>query len=368
MAALSGHHAVRERNCTMNTLLFLPSGLVTRVPVHALVKHTARRGVQPLHLPWILLLCVSCATRAQVAAEPPFTLKQVGPNVWAAISNPKSKAPAGANTGFVIGDDGVAIIDTSASVDADGHFGTGPAQQLLATIRSLTKLPVKFLINTHYHLDHVGANAVFVDAGAIVLAHRNVRSWIHSENIRMFGKDIKPQQQAFIEALAPPTVTYDQPMDLYVGAREIRVRSFPGHTGGDSVVVIPDAKVVFAGDLFWRNMLPNLIDASTKPWIDSLDTLAKNEAGATFVPGHGDVGNAQNVAAFREYLATLRKLVSDTQALGKSGDALADAVMPALGDKYKRWDFFNDLARPNILQTDAELSGKKRIPQAQPIK
>src|SRR5580704_2559634 len=135
----------------MNTLLFLALGLVTRVPVHALVKHTARRGVQPLHLPWILLLCISCATRAQVAAEPPFTLKQVGPNVWAAISNPKSNAPAGANTGFVIGDGGVAVIDTSASVDADGHFGTEPAQQLLATIRTLTKLPVKFLINTHYH-------------------------------------------------------------------------------------------------------------------------------------------------------------------------------------------------------------------------
>jgi len=89
--------------------------------------------------------------------------------------------------GFVIGDDGVAVIDTSASADADGQFGTEPAKQLLAAIRTLTKLPVRFVINTHYHLDHVGANAVFVDAGAMVLAHRNVRRWIHSENLRMFG-------------------------------------------------------------------------------------------------------------------------------------------------------------------------------------
>ena len=63
--------------------------------------------------------------------------------------------------------------------------------------------------------------------------------------------------------------------------------------------------------------------------------------------------------------ATLRKLVSDAQALRKSGEALADAVMPALSDKYNRWDAFKYLARPNILETDAELSGKKRIPQAQ---
>jgi hypothetical protein len=82
--------------------------------------------------------------------------------------------------------------------------------------------------HTHYHLDHVGANAVFADAGAMVLAHRNVRGWVHSENLRMFGRDIKPQQKTFIDALVPPTVTYDQPVDLYLGSRAIRVRSFPG--------------------------------------------------------------------------------------------------------------------------------------------
>jgi cyclase len=352
----------------MKTRLFLALGLVTKVSIHAPVKQTGKRAVQLLHLPCIFLLCVSCATKAQSAAEPPFTLKQVGPNVWAAISNPKSKAPAGANTGFVIGDDGVAVIDTTASVDADGNFGTETAQQLLATIRTLTKLPVKFVINTHYHVDHVSANAVFVDAGTVVLAHRNVRGWIHTENLRMFGKDIKPKQKAFIEALLPPTVTYDQGVDLHLGSREIRVRSFPGHTGGDSVVLVPDAKVVFAGDLFWRNMLPNLMDASTKPLIDTLDTLATNEADATFVPGHGDVGNAQDVQAFRGYIVTLRTLVADAQAQGKTGDALAETVVPALTEKYGQWDAFKYFAKPNILDTDAELSGKKRIPQAQPTK
>ena len=129
-----------------------------------------------------ILLCVSCATGTRDTDEPPFTLKPVGRNVWAAISNFRSKAPAGANTGFVIGDDGVVVIDTSASVDTDGQFGTEPARQLLEAIRTRTTLPVRFVINTHHHLDHVGANAVFVDAGATVLAHRNVRDWIHSEN------------------------------------------------------------------------------------------------------------------------------------------------------------------------------------------
>ena len=74
------------------------------------------------------------------------------------------------------------------------------------------------------------------------------------------------------------------------------------------------------------------------------------------------------MVAFREYLATLRKLVADAQALRKSGEALADAVMPSLSDKCNRWDAFSCLARPNILEMEAELSGKKRIPQAQPTR
>jgi cyclase len=308
-----------------------------------------------------VFLYFCCQASAQDVIEPLFVLLQVGPNVWAAISN------RGANTGFVIGDDGVVVIDTTATVDADGNFSNEHGNQLLAAIRKLTNLPVKFVVNTHYHFDHVAANAVFVDAGAIVLAHRNVRDWIHSENLRMFGNDIKPSHKSFIDALLPPTATYDQSLDLYLGSREIRVRSFPGHTGGDSIVLIPDAKVVFAGDLFWLNMLPNMIDASTKPWIATLETLATN-AGYAFVPGHGEVGTAQDVATFREYLVTLQRLVSEARAQGKAGAPLTQVVVSALTGRYGQWEGFKYLAEPSVLQMDAELSGKKRIPQAQPMK
>ena len=325
----------------------------------------SERLAQCFPLACVLFFCVSGATKAQ---ELPFTLKQVGPNVWAAISNPKSKVAAGANTGFVIGTDGVVVIDTSASIDAGGTFATDPAKQVLAAIRTVTHLPVKFVINTHHHWDHVGGNSVFAEAGATVLSHHNVRGWIHAENLRMFGSDIKPPQKAFIEALRPPSVTYNDTLNLYLGSREIQVWNLPGHTGGDSVVLIPDAKVAFTGDLFWRNMLPNLMDASTKPWIDTLDMLAKTQADATFVPGHGEVGTVQDVTSFREYLVTLRNLVSEAHASGKSGDAVVAGVMPALRDKYSGWDgdAFDYFAKSNILDLDAELRGNKRIPQPGP--
>lgn len=294
------------------------------------------------------------ATRAQEAGKLSFTLKPIGKNVWAAIDAGSVTAPAAANAGVIIGDNGVVVVDTFASPAA--------AAQLLAEIRKLTQLPVRFVVNTHYHLDHVAGNKLFADAGAVVLAHHHVRGWIHPENLKFFGDDVKPEQKAMVEALMPPTAGYDQSVDLHLGTRAIRVQSFPGHTGGDSVVFVPDANVAFLGDLFWRQIVPNMIDASSAAWVTTLETLVKN-ADYTFIPGHGEIGTAKDLADFREYIATLRQLVADARARGQSGEALSTGVFQALSPKYAGWDVFKFVAPINIREMEAELSGKKRIPQ-----
>ena len=305
----------------------------------------------------IVLHCAVWASCAQRPPQPPFTLEQLGPNVWAAIDNSKATNPAAANAGFVIGDDGVAVIDTFFSEDA--------ATQLLAAIQLRTKLPVKYVINTHYHIDHVAGNRVFASQGAAVLAQHNVRGWIHSENLRLIADFLTPELKALTESIAAPTVDYEDAASLHLGSRAIHVRSFPGHTGGDSTVIIPDAKVAFLGDLFWRNMLPNLIDASTGQWVETLDAIAAmNEPGFTFVPGHGDVGDVGDVAAFRDYLTTLRALVSEARTQGKTGDALAQLIVPKLKEKFGAWEFAEPLAQMNVQQTDAEMAGTKRVPAA----
>jgi cyclase len=205
------------------------------------------------------LLWMPDVGQAQSTPVPLFTLKQVGANVWAAIDNPAAKGVAAANGGFVIGDDGVAVIDSFASANA--------AKELLTEIRQRTKLPIKFVINTHYHGDHVGGNGVFADAGASILAHRNVRTWIHAENLRLIGDKAPQSIKTMIQGLTRPSVLYIDGVNLYLGEREIQVRFFPGHTGGDSVVFVPDAGVAFAGDLLWRNMVPNIVDGTTPAWI-----------------------------------------------------------------------------------------------------
>ena len=205
---------------------------------------------------------------------------------------------------------------------------------MLAEIRKITNLPIRFVVNTHYHLDHTGGNAVFAQAGATILAQRNLRGWLRTENLKFFGPNPKPEQKAMVEALVLPDETYSDAVDIYLGTRQIQVRYMLGHTGGDSVVTVPDADVVFAGDLVWQKHLPNLIDATTSDWVKTLEKLLAEHPAGTFVSGHGDVATVADVRDFHDYLVTLRDAVAKAQAAGKSDQALVDAVLPQLQEKY----------------------------------
>jgi cyclase len=321
-------------------------------------------GVFPRFV-FLTLLFSALATApssASTAGTLPFQLKQIGPNIWAAIDD--AKGEAGANAGFVIGEDSVAVIDTFENEAA--------AKALLGEIRKITSLPIRFVVNTHYHLDHVAGNRVFADAGAVIVAHRNVRAWINTENLKFFGDKIKPEEKSMVERLLAPQVAYDSEIKLFLGSRELDVKFFPGHTGGDSVVSIPDAGVVFCGDLFWRKTLPNLIDATTSVWVTSLTGIVEipkqntpgtlNVPAAAFVPGHGDVGNASDVQDFQKYLEYLRQVTQTAVSENKTGEELVSAALPELTKTYGTWDFFKDFSRSDIKDMAAELRGSKRVP------
>jgi cyclase len=290
---------------------------------------------------------------APVPTGLPFTLKPLGHGAYAAIAVPG--AGAGSNAGVIVGSDGVLVVDTFQRVD--------PARVLLDEIRKLTALPIKYVVNTHYHYDHVTGNGVFADAGATILAQRNVREWIHSENLKFYGANVTPEQRAAVAALTAPSIVYSDGIDIFLGERHIVVRYFLGHTGGDSVVFDPESDSVFCGDLFWRHSLPNLIDATTSDWIKSLDQLIQQHPTAKFMSGHGDIGTLDDVKAFRGYLVDLRQWVGDARAAGLSGDAIVDAVVPKIKAKYGDWGSFNNFSRTNVVQTAAELNGNKKIPR-----
>jgi cyclase len=280
-----------------------------------------------------------------------FTLVSLAEGAYAAIAKPGDRASLG-NAGFVIGPDGVLVVDAFATPEA--------ARELSAEIRRLTRAPVRWVVNTHYHLDHVGGDSVFAKQGAVILAHENVRAWVRTENLK-WRSEIKPEERAMLAALPLPDVVYRDGLTLWLGGRPVEILTRPGHTGGDSVVFFPAGNVVFAGDLFWKETVPNLVDANTRDWVRTVEGFLADHPASRYVPGHGDVGAALDVRYFRDYLVGLRTTVERGMADGKSGSALVETALPLLRKRYASWTWFEQSAPKNIELTEQEMNGTKKF-------
>src|SRR5712691_3102511 len=159
--------------------------------------------------------------------------------------------------------------------------------------------------------------------------------------------------------LTNPTVTFSSGMvHLYLGKREVVLFTLPGHTGGDVFAYVPDANVVFMGDLGWSKTLPNLVDATVNDWIPTLDKILALYPTAKFVPGHGNVATAAEIREFRDYLDDLRSRVKQAIADGLTIEQAKTQLKPP--DKYKGFAFQN-FAQPNIEDMYKELKGTKQL-------
>lgn len=302
----------------------------------------------------VLVLGSASSAQTPATATLPFVIKQVGPGVYAAIDGPEHRA--GSNAGFVIGDDGVLVIDSFFNLDA--------ARALVGEIHRLTPKPIRFVVNTHYHVDHTGGDQALRDAGAIIVAHKNVRGWVRVNNINLLGDRITPEMRNRIDALPLPDVVTDKDLIIWLGSRKVVIRTVLGHTGGDLTVFVPNANVLFTGDMLWRRIPPNLIDGSVKEWTatDADFERMPDAAHTIFIPGHGDVANIKDVADFREYLADLRRLVVDGRKAGLNGDALAQAVLLKLKSLHPDWTISDRAGAAEVRYMDQEIAGTKKRP------
>jgi cyclase len=351
---------------------------------HTDEDETMKRSLRAFVTALALLSLTVITQRALLApvtrptAADDFQLVKVSEGIFAAVARPGGLASG--NAGFVIGDDGVLIVDT---------FYTPTAlQELISEIKAQTKLPIKFAVNTHYHLDHTGGNQVLAEQGVPIIAHDNVALWQTTKNRRFLPPPEELQKRKAdttkklaelpadqqdkrapleaqlrrIDALLPlkltnPTVTFRSgSIHLYLGKREVILSTLPGHTGGDVLAYVPDADVLFTGDMGWSRTLPNLVDATVNDWITSLDQILKEHPTAKFVPGHGAVATAAEIRDFRDYLVDLRSRVQQAISDGLTIEQAKTQLM--LPDKYKSFAFQN-FAQPNVEDMYKELKGTK---------
>ena len=313
-------------------------------------------------------------------AEDDFQLVKVADGIYAAIARPGGLASG--NAGFVIGDEGVLIFDTFLTPAA--------IEELIGAIETQTKLPIKYAVNSHYHLDHTGGNQVLLARGVPIIAHDNVSQWQTTRNRRFLpapeelqkrradaakqlsetspdqtGKRTQLERQIrrldamLTIKLTNPTLTFGSGvMHLYLGKREVVLFTLPGHTGGDVLAYVPDAKVVFTGDLGWSKTLPNLVDATVNDWVPTLDKILNQYPMAKFIPGHGNVAEAREIKDFRDYLDDLRTRVKQGIANGLTIDQAKEQLK--LPEKYKTFAFQN-FATPNVEDMYKELKGTKQM-------
>ena len=205
---------------------------------------------------------------------------------------------SGGNIGLVVGDDAVFVVD-------DQFAPLTP--KVLAAIKSVTPLPVRFVVNTHWHFDHTGGNENMGKAGALIFAHENVRRRMSTDQ---FIEALNRKEPASPRG-ALPVVTFTDTVSFHLNGDSIIVFHVPpAHTDGDAVIFFAKANVVHMGDLFVSDRFP-FVDRSSGGSINGIIGAADRVLVATnvetrIIPGHGPLADRARLKAYRDMLFTMR--------------------------------------------------------------
>ena len=302
------------------------------------------------HAAWILaalaMLATATASRAQQQELP---VSSVADGVFVhngqTAQMTRENDGAIANVGFIVGEDAVAVIDTGGSLRE--------GRQLMAAIRAWTGKPIRYVINTHGHPDHVFGNAAFVQDGTIFVGHTNLPRALATRGQFYLDAFRRTMGDQLIDevSIVPPTLLVSGTLNLDLGARTLALRAWPAaHSDCDLTVFDEKTGTLFAGDLVFLVHTP-VLDGSIRGWLGALDELAALPA-QRVVPGHGPVsGWPAALADERRYLQTL---ASDVRGLVTSGKPIA-AARTAAGSERSRWELFDDFNTRNATAAFSEI-------------
>jgi glyoxylase-like metal-dependent hydrolase (beta-lactamase superfamily II) len=250
---------------------------------------------------------------------------------------------SGGNIGLSVGKSGTYVIDDQYAP---------LTEKILAAIRAITPDPVRFVVNTHWHGDHTGGNENMGKAGALLVAHENVRRRMSVEQLGAVRKT-PPSPEA-----ALPVVTFTDAVTFHWNGDEIRVYHVPpAHTDGDSIIHFVKGDVVHMGDIFFNGGYP-FIDTSSGGRVDGVieaadRVLAGIGDGTRIIPGHGPLARKADLQAYRDVVKTLRDRIAKLKAEGKSRDEVIAAKPTAdhdakWGGGFMKGDAFTGLAYDSL--------------------
>jgi len=237
-------------------------------------------------------------------------------------------------------------------VDTGGSLREG--NKLLAAVRSRTDKPIRYVINTHGHPDHVFGNAAFVNDATTFVGHRNLpralatRGHFYIDSFRrIMGDELVGDVR-----IIPPTLTVDDTLDLDLGDRRLALRAWPtAHSDNDLTVFDEKSGTLFAGDLVFLTHIP-VLDGSLRGWLKAIDELG-GMAAQRVVPGHGPASDWP--AALSDERRYLEKLDGDVRALVNGGKPITVAANSAAASERPRWDLFDDYNARNATAAFSEI-------------
>jgi quinoprotein relay system zinc metallohydrolase 2 len=281
---------------------------------------------------------------------PAFRLEEIAAGVYGHSGETslmtRENLGAIANLGAVVGDEAVAVIDSGGSLVEGKDF--------LAALRERTQKPIRYVINTHAHPDHVFGNGAFVAPGVTFVGHKNLPRALATRGEHYLAAFRETMGDALDGVtIVAPTLTVADVLTLDLGGRELELRAWrTSHSEADLTVLDKKTGTLFAGDLLFVQHVP-VVDGSLLGFLEVADALAGIKA-ERVVPGHGPLVSPWPKALDDER-AYLTRLTADLRAAIKKGESVRDAAATAGSEEKEKWRLFENYNARNATAGFAEL-------------